>query len=60
MLDVNPSLNSMYSVEGDNTEVLYITNAKATFYSFTSEPRVVYFYKNSLIKTIFFVLFEKF
>lgn len=43
MLDANPSLKSMYSAEDDNTEVLYFENAKATFYSFTEEPRVVEF-----------------
>ena len=39
MLDVNPSLKAMYSAEDDNTEVLYFKNAKATFYSFTEEPK---------------------
>ena len=43
MLDANPVLKSMYSAEDDNTEVLYFENAKATFYSFTDEPRVVEF-----------------
>ncbi len=39
MLDANPSLKAMYSAEDDNTEVLYFKNAKATFYSFTEEPK---------------------
>ena len=43
MLDANPSLKSMYSADDDNTEVLYFENAKATFCSFTEEPRVVEF-----------------
>ena len=43
MLDANPVLKSMYSAEDDNTEVLYFEKAKATFYSFTDEPRVVEF-----------------
>ena len=43
MLDANPMLKSMYSADDDNTEVLYFENAKATFCSFTEEPRVVEF-----------------
>ena len=43
MLDANPVLKNMYSAEDDNTEVLYFENAKATFYSFTDEPKVVEF-----------------
>ena len=43
MLDANPILKSMYSADDDNTEVLYFKNAKATFCSFTEEPRVVEF-----------------
>ena len=43
MLDANPVLKKMYSAEDDNTEVLYFENAKATFYSFTDEPRIVEF-----------------
>ena len=43
MLDANPMLKNMYSAEDDNTEVLYITNAKATFYSFTDEPKTIEF-----------------
>lgn len=43
MLDANPVLKNMYSADDDNTEVLYFENAKATFYSFTEDPRVVEF-----------------
>lgn len=43
MLDSNPMLKNMYSAEDDNTEVLYFTNAKATFYSFTDEPKTIEF-----------------
>lgn len=43
MLDANPELKSLYSADDDNTEVLYFENAKATFCSFTEEPRVVEF-----------------
>ena len=43
MLDANPELKVLYSADDDNTEVLYFKNAKATFCSFTEEPRVVEF-----------------
>ena len=43
MLDNNPELKSMYSADDDNTEVLYLENAKATFCSFTEEPKVIEF-----------------
>ena len=43
MLDNYPSLQSTYSAEDDNTEVLYFKNATATFSSFTEPPRVVKF-----------------
>ena len=43
MLDANPMLKNMYSAEDDNTEVLYFEKAKATFYSFTEEPKVIEF-----------------
>ena len=43
MLDANPILKSMYSADDDNTEVLYFEKAKAIFYSFTEEPKVVIF-----------------
>ena len=38
MLDANPNLRNMYDENDDNTEVLYLENAKATISSFTSEP----------------------
>ena len=43
MLDANPMLKKMYSADDDNTEVLYLTNAIATFYSFTDEPQIITF-----------------
>ena len=43
MLDSYPSLKGMYSATDDNTEVLYFEEATATFYSFTSEPKVIQF-----------------
>ena len=36
MLDANPSLKGMYSADDDNTEVLFLKNATATFSSFTA------------------------
>jgi len=38
MLDANPSLRSMYNENDDNTAVYFLTNAKASFNSFTSDP----------------------
>ncbi len=43
MLDANPELRGMYSEEDENTKVLYLKNVKATFYSFTTEPRTIEF-----------------
>ena len=43
MLEANPILKNMYSADDDNTEVLYFENAKATFYSFTEEPKEIEF-----------------
>lgn len=43
MLDQYPSLQSMYSAEDDNTEVLYFKDAEAVFSSFTAPPRTVRF-----------------
>jgi uncharacterized pyridoxamine 5'-phosphate oxidase family protein len=43
MLDAYPGLKDRYSATDDNTEVLYITNATATFSSFAGEPRVITF-----------------
>lgn len=43
VLDKNPGLKQMYSADDDNTQVLYLKNATATFYSFTAAPRVVKF-----------------
>ena len=41
MLEQYPSLQTMYSAEDDNTEVLYFENATATFSSFADAPKVV-------------------
>lgn len=43
MLDAYPSLQKMYSADDDNTEVLYLKDATATFSSFTEEPKVITF-----------------
>jgi uncharacterized pyridoxamine 5'-phosphate oxidase family protein len=43
MLDAYPNLKNMYSATDDNTQVLYLTRAVATFSSFGSEPRTVEF-----------------
>ncbi|HVI39806.1 MAG TPA: pyridoxamine 5'-phosphate oxidase family protein [Anaerovoracaceae bacterium] len=43
MLDAYPSLQSMYSADDGNTEVLYLKNAVATISSFTEAPRVIKF-----------------
>ena len=43
MLDAYPDLRAMYDPEDDNTEVLYLKNAKATFSSFTAAPETVEF-----------------
>lgn len=43
MLDAYPSLKGRYSADDDNTEVLYLKNATATFSSFTAAPRTVTF-----------------
>ena len=43
MLDNYPDLKKMYSAEDENTEVLYLKNATATFSSFTAAPKVVTF-----------------
>lgn len=43
MLDAYPELKNMYSATDDNTQVLYLKDAVATFASFTSDPRVIRF-----------------
>ena len=40
MLDDYTNLRSMYDEYDDNTQVLYLKNAVATFSSFTAEPEV--------------------
>ena len=43
MLDAYPALQAMYSPDDGNTEVWYLRNATATFYSFTEAPKTVSF-----------------
>ncbi len=43
MLDAYPDLKAMYSPYDDNTEVLYLKDATATFSSFISAPETVEF-----------------
>ena len=41
MLDKYPALKGMYSPDDDNTQVLYFSNATATFSSFGGAPEVI-------------------
>ncbi len=43
MLEAYPALQAMYSPDDGNTEVWYLRNATATFYSFTEAPKTVSF-----------------
>ena len=43
MLDNYPHLRGMYSEDDDNSEVLYIEDAEATFASFGGAPRTIKF-----------------
>lgn len=43
MLENYPDLRAMYDPEDDNTEVLYLKDATATFSSFTEAPVIVKF-----------------
>jgi uncharacterized pyridoxamine 5'-phosphate oxidase family protein len=43
MLEAYPNLKNMYSATDNNTQVLYLKNATATFASFTGAPKVVKF-----------------
>jgi uncharacterized pyridoxamine 5'-phosphate oxidase family protein len=43
MLNAYPQLKSMYSADDGNSQVLYLKNAVATFYSFGGEPKVIRF-----------------
>jgi uncharacterized pyridoxamine 5'-phosphate oxidase family protein len=44
MMDDNKaSLSSMYTVDDNLMEVLYLEDATATIYSFTGEPKVINF-----------------
>ena len=43
MLDAYPMLQANYKADDDNTQVLYLKDAVATFSSFAGEPKVVKF-----------------
>ena len=43
MLEAYPALKAMYAVDDGNTEVWFLRNATATFFSFTEPPRTVKF-----------------
>ncbi len=43
MLEKMPALKAMYSADDDNTQVLYFSNATATFASFTAAPETITF-----------------
>ena len=43
MLDAYPNLRGMYDENDGNTQVLYLSNATATFSSFTAAPEVIKF-----------------
>jgi uncharacterized pyridoxamine 5'-phosphate oxidase family protein len=45
LIDLQPGLEKMYSADDGNTQVLYLKDAVARFYSFsgTGEPRIVEF-----------------
>ncbi|MCL2201994.1 MAG: pyridoxamine 5'-phosphate oxidase family protein [Oscillospiraceae bacterium] len=43
VLDDFPMLKDRYSAEDEKTQVLYLSEATATFFSFASEPRTVTF-----------------
>ena len=43
MLDAYPQLKNMYKADDDNTNVLYLKDATATFSSFGGAPRVIKF-----------------
>ena len=43
MLDAYPQLQAMYKADDDNTQVLYLKDATATFSSFGGEPKEIKF-----------------
>ena len=43
MLEAYPNLKAMYKADDDNTQVLYIKDATASFCSFSGDPRIVKF-----------------
>ncbi len=42
-LELNPELKSMYKADDGNMALPYITDATATFYSFTAAPKIISF-----------------
>ncbi len=43
MLDAYPNLQSMYSADDDNTQVLYLKDAEAVISSFAVPPKTIRF-----------------
>jgi len=43
MLEAYPQLKGMYKADDDNTNVLYLEDATATFYTFGGKPKVIEF-----------------
>ncbi len=43
MLDAYPALQSMYQADDGNSQVFYLKDATATFYSFQDAPKTVHF-----------------
>lgn len=43
MLDTNPNLKNLYSIDDGIMEVFYLKDATASFCSFTAEPRTIRF-----------------
>lgn len=43
MMEANPSLSSMYNVDDNLMEVLYVENGEATISSFTEQPETIKF-----------------
>jgi uncharacterized pyridoxamine 5'-phosphate oxidase family protein len=43
MLDAYPSLKEIYAADDNNTQVFYLKNATATFFSFTEPPKIIKF-----------------
>jgi len=43
MLDAYPSFKEIYAADDNNTQVFYLKNATATFFSFTEPPKIIKF-----------------